>query len=512
MTTALERVYPGSGFKFTLAHTPYTNLFDKVYNEPITFKGGSFGVKFPKLPLDFGRDKDSDSEFESDSESDSESDDDTKKQPSKQQEVVDALAKSSKQNKIQKPGKDTRNQTMSTSVTGPKSNEIKQTERGKVTRTAQEDNSNRNFIPPGETPDVASVNRPRGLDSQPSLPPRNTQSGVPTFIKNEPPKQPQPPPQTQGVPQVVVAQPVGQPIKVQEPQQVIQQPYQGVPPVEVAQPMVQPPPPQMSQPPITYMQGVPFVVPARPVVRPPMVQPMVQPPMVQPPMVQPMVQPQPINLEEPPPVQQEYYGVPPVVPATRVSDGDDASMEPPVEDINMQPQPIPPRSQTIDMDKDLRLENLTAQVKQLQDQLNGLPSVESQLARALAEGDIQVSSANRPAKRTAPESVPLPKRQKVQGKRPPTTTIEEPKRPVMRRTSSRPQPAFEPVPKATEKVRAPDFSNIIDPDARKRAEENVKYADEKGFPRPIKFENTGEISKSRLNAPYWKKATRKLAD
>jgi len=253
-------------------------------------------------------------------------------------------------------------------------------------------------------------------------------------------------------------------------------------------------------------------------------------------MVQP-VQQQPINLVEPPPVQQEYYGVPPVVPATRVSDVDDAFMSPPpvepeapMETYHDEPeaptgtQPVIPEEDKMEdevkvddevpMEKDLTIDTLTAERERLQkenqelrNQLNSIPSIESKIAQALAGGDIQVSSASRPAKRTAPgfdtKSTPLPKRQKVQGRRPPTTTTEE----------SYPPDIFPPPPKASEKVRTPDYSNIIDPDARKIAEENVKYADEKGFPRPIKFENTGEISKkSRLNIPYWKKATRKLAD
>jgi hypothetical protein len=248
-------------------------------------------------------------------------------------------------------------------------------------------------------------------------------------------------------------------------------------------------------------------------------------------MVQP-IQQQPYNLVEPPPVQQEYYGVPPVIPATRVSDDDEAfmspppvepvemdphpietfeaPMEPPVEDVSMKTQPIPPRSQTIDMDKDLRLENLTAQVKQLQDQLKAIPSIESRIARALAGGDLQVSSANKPVKRTAPESVPVGKRTKKDGQPMPTTSLEEeppseepPRRqPVKRSTSAPPKPRQDDLP---------DFSNVVDPTYKSIAERYVQDAKTKRVPLPIKFTAQGEIVKrSILNKPYWKAMTRKL--
>ena len=429
---AFDRVYPRTGFNFSLAQTPYSNLFDKVKNQPITYKGGSFAIKHPKLPIRFSSRKKDESESESESEDES-------MKPSKQQAVVDALAKSSKQAKISKHV--TRNQTPS--VTSPPSiPEVNQTERQGVQRSAQVSRD-------------GNVNQPQ---VQP-LPPSNLQRAV-----DPPTHQPGP----MGVVQSI-------------------QPNLGLP---VPHNLYQLPQPiKLQEPPL-------------------------QPPIQVPPVVQPMVQPMVHSVVQEP-VQQPHYGVPQVVPATPLTH--DVQMQPhpvgPLE-VQMQPHPVGPLdvqmqqqpSQTIDMDKDLRLETLSAQVRQLQDRLNGLPSVEQQLAQLLPGGVLQVS--NRPVKRTAPESIPLPKRQKVQGRPPPTTILEE--RPTMRRTR-RPQPVFDPIPRS-EKVRTPDYSNIIDPDARKIAEGNVKYAVEKGFPIPIKFENTGKISASRLNAPYWKEATRKLVD
>lgn len=66
-----------------------TSLFEKVMNEPVTYKGGSFPVKFPTLPLHFSsvERKASKSEFEDDANS--------VKQTEKQQAVGDEFAKES---------------------------------------------------------------------------------------------------------------------------------------------------------------------------------------------------------------------------------------------------------------------------------------------------------------------------------------------------------------------------------------------------------------------------------